>query len=73
MGFTNWLLNRASSTSGRSNITVRATDPVWLDSEVAKMERKGYVRAGNPYTVTRYGKTEFYQSMVLNIEIKSGE
>lgn len=65
MGFNNWLNNRAVSTSNRCSITVRASDPAWLDSEVAKMERKGYVRAGNPYTATQYGKMTFYQTMVL--------
>ena len=69
MGFISWLGNRAVSTSGRSSITVEASDPVYLDREIMKMERKGYVRAGNPYTATtHYGKTTFYQSMVLTKE-----
>ena len=66
MGFTNWMLNRANSTSGNSTITVQATAPAWLDSEIRKMERKGYVRVGNPYTAIEYGKTTFYQSMTLS-------
>lgn len=65
MGFTNWLLNRANSTSGNSSITVQATSPAFLDGEVRKMERKGYVRVGNPYTAVEYGRTTFYQSMAL--------
>lgn len=69
MGFISWLGNRAVSTSGRSSITVEASDPVYLDREIMKMERKGYVRAGNPYTATtHYGKITFYQSMVLTQE-----
>lgn len=65
MGLMNWLLNRANSTSGNSAITVQASSPAFLDSEIMKMERKGYVRAGNPYSAVEYGKTVFYQSMRL--------
>lgn len=68
MGFVNWGLNRANTTSGRSSITVRATDPVNLDREVAKAEQRGYVRAGNPYTAQEYNGTMFYQTMVYSEE-----
>ena len=68
MGFTNWLLNRANSTSGNSSITVQAASPAFLDGEIRKMERKGYVRVGNPYTAFQYGKTTFYQAMAFSQE-----
>lgn len=68
MGFSNWMLNRANSTSGNSSITVQATSPAFLDGEIRKMERKGYVRVGNPYTAVQYGKTTFYQSMNLGAQ-----
>ena len=68
MGFSNWILNRANSTSGNSSITVQATSPAFLDGEIRKMERKGYVRVGNPYTAVQYGKTTFYQSMALGAQ-----
>jgi len=68
MGLTNWTLNRANTTSGRSSITVRGTDPVTLDREIAKAERKGYVRIGNPYTAREYNQTIFYQSMTLGVQ-----
>ena len=68
MGFSNWMLNRANSTSGNSSITVQATSPAFLDGEIRKMERKGYVRVGNPYTAVQYGKTTFYQSMALGAQ-----
>lgn len=68
MGFSNWTLNRANTTSGRSSITVRGTDPVTLDREITKAERKGYVRIGNPYTAREYNQTIFYQSMTLGVQ-----
>lgn len=68
MGFSNWMLNRANTTSGHSTITVRGTDPVTLDREIAKAERKGYVRIGNPYTAREYNQTIFYQSMTLGVQ-----
>ena len=68
MGFSNWMLNRANSISGNSSITVQATSPAFLDGEIRKMERKGYVRVGNPYTAVQYGKTTFYQSMALGVQ-----
>ncbi len=68
MGFSNWMLNRANTTSGHNSITVRATDPVMLDREIAKAERKGYVRIGNPYTAREYNQTVFYQSMTIGAQ-----
>lgn len=64
MGTTNWLLNR--SQSGARSITVRASDPMFLDNEVEKYEKKGYERVGQPYTAREggvYGKTVYYQTM----------
>lgn len=65
MGLSNWIINRANPSS-RTAVTLRASDSASLDNEIMKFERKGYVRAGSPYTVREggvYGRLVFLQPM----------
>ncbi len=71
MGFLNWSMNRASTTSGKSSITVCANDVYSLNREVAKAEQRGYVRIGDVYTAKEHGlmgPTTFYQNMAISQE-----
>lgn len=72
MGLFNWGLNRGLDNKtifkNTDVITVRAHDPIGLNNETAKYIKKGYVISGNPYTETRYGKTTFYQTMVVGAQ-----
>lgn len=73
MGLSNWILNRANP-SNRTAVTLRASDSVSLDNEIMKFERKGYVRAGSPYTAREggvYGKLVFFQPMTLVVTDQS--